>query len=108
VDFRGEPADSFSVCLPMRTRRGVSLVQAGTRRCSLGIDFVPLALARARPGVGTGIAAAALRIRKGREDALAIIDFNVRGRPRLADIRGRFPAGTAHITCCNILVAYET
>jgi len=28
ADFRGEPADSFSLCLLMRTRRGVSLVQA--------------------------------------------------------------------------------
>ena len=25
VDFGGEPANSFLVCLPMRTRRGVSL-----------------------------------------------------------------------------------
>jgi hypothetical protein len=28
ADFRGKPADSFLVCLLMRTRRGVSLVQA--------------------------------------------------------------------------------
>jgi site-specific recombinase XerC len=29
--FRGEPANSFSLCLLMRTRRGVSLVQANIR-----------------------------------------------------------------------------
>jgi hypothetical protein len=28
TDFRGAPADSFLVCLLMRTKRGVSLVQA--------------------------------------------------------------------------------
>jgi hypothetical protein len=32
ADFRGEPTDSFSVCLLMRTRRGVSLETMGIRR----------------------------------------------------------------------------
>ena len=38
ADFRSEPADSFPVCLLMRTRRGVSLVQANPRLCKALID----------------------------------------------------------------------
>jgi hypothetical protein len=37
ADFRGEPIHSFLVCLLMRTRRGVSLVQASPANASASV-----------------------------------------------------------------------
>ena len=53
ADFHSEPAHSFLICLLMRTRRGVSLVEA-IRMSGLGILEVKSRAARTGRNPATG------------------------------------------------------